>query len=156
MRLGGFYGTNSIEGLEPLCDKLDVHGLSAIGAPWSMNDWTDDQCAAFGEKARSLGMVIGETGVWTNLMTSDADARTERIGMVRDALPKADAMGCHCVVTLVGTKDPSDHSLAMHPYMKTDLAKAEFREIELKLKTALTGKMMLDYDYLPLPVTSGE
>jgi hypothetical protein len=34
--------------------------------------------------------------------------------------------------------------------------KAEFREIELKLKTALTGKMMLDYDYLPLPVTSGE
>ena len=34
--------------------------------------------------------------------------------------------------------------------------KAEFREIELKLKTALTEKMMLDYDYLPLPVTSGE
>ena len=132
MRLGGFYGASSMEELGPLCDKLDTHGLSAIGAPW-MNDWTDDECAAFGEKARSLGMVVGETGVWTNLMTDDADARAERIGMVRDVLPKADAMGCHCVVTLVGTKDPSDQSLAMHPYMKTDEAKAEFREIVLRI-----------------------
>lgn len=139
MRLGGFYGTNSIEGLEPLCDTLDTHGLSAIGAP-SMAEWTDDQCAAFGEKARSLGIVIGETGVWTNLMIDDADARAKRIGMVRDVLPKADAMGCHCVVTLVGTRDPADHSLAMHPYMKTDEAKAEFREIVLKILDGLDLK----------------
>jgi arylsulfatase A-like enzyme len=34
--------------------------------------------------------------------------------------------------------------------------KSEHREIELKLKTALTEKMMLDYDYLPLPIASTE
>jgi len=139
MRLGGFYGTNSIDQLEPLCEKLDTHGLSAIGAPW-MNDWNNDQCAAFGEKARSLGMVIGENGAWGNLMTDDADRRAERIEIVRTALVKAEAAGCLCVVTLVGSKHPSDHSLAMHAYMKTDEAKAEFREIVLRILDGLDLK----------------
>ena len=139
MRLGGFFGANSIEELGPLCDRLDIHGLSAISAPWG-NEWTNDQCAAFGEAARSKGMVVGESGVWVNLMTADCDARAERIGMVRDALVKAEAMGCHCVVTLVGTRDPADHSLAMHAYMKTAEAKAEFREVVLKILDGLDLK----------------
>ncbi len=139
MRLGGYFGAGSIEELDALCDKLDAHGLSAIGAP-GMDDWTDDQCAAFGEKARSLGLVVGEGGVWVNLMTIDCDARAERIEMVRKALVKAEAAGCHCVVTLVGTRDPSDHSLAMHAYMKTAEAKAEFREVVLKILDGLDLK----------------
>ena len=133
MRLGGFFGTPDIDGLEALAEKLDVHGLAAIGPPGNMGELSLDDCAAFGKKARKLGMIVGETGVWSNLMIDDADAQAERIQMVRDVLPKADAAGCHCVVTLVGTRDPSDHSLAMHPYMKTDAAKAEFREVVLRI-----------------------
>ncbi|MHC4561966.1 MAG: sugar phosphate isomerase/epimerase family protein [Planctomycetota bacterium] len=133
MKLGGFFGTKTIDGLGALAEQLDVHGLAAINPPWNMDELDLDDCAAFGEKARSMGMVVGETGVWSNLMIDDADAQAERIAMVRDVLPKADAMGCHCVVTLVGTRDPSDHSLAMDPFMKTDAAKAEFREVVLRI-----------------------
>ena len=133
MKLGGFFGTQSIDGLEALAEKLDVHGLAAINPPGNMDELSLDQCAEFGEKARSLGMVVGETGVWSNLMIDNADEQTKRIQMVRDMLPKADAMGCHCVVTLVGTKDPSDHSLAMHPFMKTAGARKEFREVVLRI-----------------------
>jgi len=137
MRLGGYYGCANIDGLDELAEKLDTHGLSAISAPWEMNEMTDDRLAAFGQKARSLGMVIGETGVWTNLMTDNADLRAERIDSVRNALKKAEVMGCHCVVTLVGTKHPADHALAMHGYMKTDAAKKEFREIVLRILDGL-------------------
>ncbi len=42
MRLGGWYAAQSIEELEPLCDDLDCHGLSAIGAPYGMPAWPDD------------------------------------------------------------------------------------------------------------------
>jgi len=137
MRLGGFFGTRDIDGLEALCEQLDVHGLSAIGPPGAMLEWDDDACAAFGEKARGLGLVIGETGAWGNLMTDDAAARAERIEVVRALLVKADVMGCHCVVSLVGTKDPSDASLAPHPYMYTEEAKAEFREVCLRILDGL-------------------
>jgi len=140
MRLGGYFGTADVDGLEPLCEQLDAHGLSAIGAPWTMMEWDDAQCAAFGEKARALGLVVGETGAWTNLMTDDAAARKERIATVRTMLGKADAMGCFSVVTLVGTKHPSDAALAPHPYMITDEAKAEFREIVLRILDGLDLK----------------
>jgi sugar phosphate isomerase/epimerase len=133
MKLGGYFGTQSIDGLEALAEKLDIHGLAAINPPGNMGELNLEQCAEFCEKARSKGMVVGETGVWSNLMIGDADEQTKRIQMVRDMLPKADAMGCHCVVTLVGTRDPSDHSLAMHPFMKTDGAKKEFREVVLRI-----------------------
>jgi len=139
MRLGGYYGTESIDGLEPLCEKMDVHGLSAIGSPWTL-DWTDDACAAFGEKARKLGFVVGESGMWLNLMTDDADKRSERIEMTRKLLRQADVMGCRSVVTLVGTKDPSDAALAAHPYMKTGACKREFREIVLRILDRLDLK----------------
>ena len=53
----------------PLCEPLDTYGLSAIQAPARMADMTRDECAAFGEKARELGIVVGETGMWENVMT---------------------------------------------------------------------------------------
>ena len=82
-------------------------------------------------------MVVGEAGAWQNLMTDDAEMRSQRIETVRTMLRKADLMGCHCVVTLVGTKDPSDAPLAPHPYMFTNECKAEFREIVLRLLDGL-------------------
>ncbi|MCI0748524.1 MAG: DUF4976 domain-containing protein, partial [Verrucomicrobia subdivision 3 bacterium] len=34
--------------------------------------------------------------------------------------------------------------------------KPEVRDVEMELKIALTEKMMLDYDYLPLPIATTE
>lgn len=137
MRLGGFFAAQSIAQLESLCDKMDCYGLSAISFPSGIPEMSDDECAAFGKRARELGMVIGETGFWKNLMTPDRDLQAQRIERVRELLRKADAMGCFSVVTLVGTKDPSDHSVAPHPYMVTEECKEEFREICLRILDGL-------------------
>ena len=58
-------------------------------------------------------------------------------GTVRRLLLKAEAMGCHCVVTLVGSKDPSDRALAPHPYMYTKACQNEFREVVLRILDGL-------------------
>lgn len=133
MRLGGFFGANTAAELEPLCEKLDCYGLSAIPAPWKITEMPDDDCIAFGERARELGIVVGEAGIWENLMTPDADLQFRRIEKAREVIRNADLMGCRCVVSLIGTKDPSDHPLAPHPFMFTDACKAEFREIVLRI-----------------------
>lgn len=133
MRLGGWYAAQSIEELKPLCEELDCHGLSAIGAPWGMAGWPDGRCAAFGRRARELGIVVGEIGMWSNLMIGDADERARLIETVRTMLGKAEVAGCRCVVTLVGSNHPSGSALAPTPYMFGDEAKAEFREVVLRI-----------------------
>jgi len=140
MRLGGFFGAEDIKHLDGLCASLDANGLSAIQAPGAMTKMSDEQCAEFGEKARKLGMVVGEAGMWENLMTSDRDVQHRRIETVRTMLCKADVMGCHCVVTLIGTKDASDSGIAPHPYMYTEECKREFREIVLRILDGLDLK----------------
>ncbi len=138
MRLGGhIFGCRDAGGLEPLCEKLDTYGLSTVPAAFGIGDMSQEECAAFGEKARELGLVVGEVGYWQNLMTPDEAVRRERIETVRALLAKADAMGCHCVVTLVGTRDPSDSALAPHPYMSTDECRSEFREVVLRILDGL-------------------
>ncbi|HUW31661.1 MAG TPA: TIM barrel protein [Planctomycetota bacterium] len=133
MRLGGFFGANTAADLEPLCEKLDCYGLSAIPAPWKTAEMPDDDCIRFGEDARRLGIVVGEAGIWDNLMTPNEDVQFHRIEKARELLRKADLMGCRCAVSLVGTKDASDHPLAPHPYMFTDECRAEFREVVLRI-----------------------
>lgn len=134
MRLGGhIFSAQTVAELDPLCEALDNYGLSAIAAPGKIADMTDEDAAAFGEKARTLDIVVGEAGFWRNLMIGDPDERTARVERVRTALRKADLMQCSCVVTLVGTRDPSDHPIAPHPYMFTDECRAEFREIVLRI-----------------------
>jgi sugar phosphate isomerase/epimerase len=137
VRLGGFYHAETIDQLEPLCEVLDRHGLSAIPAPNRLAEMPDEECAAFGELARGLGLVVGETGMWENLMTADPELATDRIGKVRLLLTKAEAMGCHCVVTLVGARHPSDSPLAPDPYMVTDASRREFAEIVLRILDGL-------------------
>ena len=140
MRLGGFFKADSIEELEPLCEKMDCYGLSAISAPGKLEELSDDDCVAFGSRARELNMVVGETGFWENLMTPDGELQSRRIETVRTMLEKADLMGCGSIVTLVGTKDPSDASLAPHSYMFSEECKAEFREIVLRILDRLDLK----------------
>ena len=56
-----------------------------------------------------------------------------RVTQVRTLLRKAEILGCRCLVVLVGTKHPSDNSLAPHFYMYTDECKSEFRDIVLRI-----------------------
>jgi len=137
MRLGGFFAARTVDELGPLCERLDCYGLSTIPAPSGLTDLSDDDCAAFGQRARGLGLVVGETGCWSNLMNPDRDLQSQRIEQVRATLRKADLMGCLCVVSLVGTRHPSDHSLAPNPYLFTDDCKAEFRVVCLRILDGL-------------------
>ena len=94
MRLGGFFEAQDFLELEPLCEKLDAYGLSAISAPRQLAEWSIEKCAKFGEDARDLNLVVGEVGMWNNLMTESKDVQSQRIEIVRTLLNKADAMGC--------------------------------------------------------------
>lgn len=137
MRLGGFYHAETVAELEPLCEALDRHGLSAIPAPNRIAEMTDEGCAAFGDQARRLGLVVGETGMWENLMTADPELQAERVGKVRLLLAKAEAMGCRCVVSLVGSRHPSESPLAPDPYMVTDACRREFGQVVLRILDGL-------------------
>jgi len=85
VRLGGFYAAQSVAELEPLCEELDRHGLSAIPAPNRLVEMPDEECAAFGEEAQRLGLVVGETGMWENLMTAAPALRASRASTTRPA-----------------------------------------------------------------------
>lgn len=137
MRLGGWYSAERAGDLEALCARLDAHGLSAIPAPNRIAEMPDDECVAFGEAARALGLVIGETGMWENLMTRDPTTRAERIERVRTLLRKADLMGCRCVISLVGSGDASDHMLAPDPALLTPEGERAFREVALQIVDGL-------------------
>ncbi len=138
MRLGGFFSAATRDDLEPVSDRLDCYGLSAIGTPGGFQDWTDDACAAYGEEARRLDIVIGECGFWENLLTTDAETRSARVEAVRARLVKADVMGCGSVVSLVGSRHPSGSPAAPDGYNYTDACKDEFREIVLRILDGLS------------------
>jgi sugar phosphate isomerase/epimerase len=141
MRLGGLsgaYAASTLEELEALCPELDRLGLSAIPAPWGLAEMSDADCVPFGEAARDLGLVIGEAGMWENLMTRDPDLRDARIQRVRTLLHKADLIGCECVVTLVGSTDPSDDPLAPDPAMLRDDGMRAFREVVERILDGIT------------------
>lgn len=65
MRLAGFGGftASTEDDLAALCAELDRLGLAAIPAPHGLASMSDDECFAFGEAARRLGLVVGETGM---------------------------------------------------------------------------------------------
>jgi sugar phosphate isomerase/epimerase len=141
MRLGGhLFQAETISELHELTEKLDCYGLSTITAPRGLADTNEDFCQEFCQEAERLNIVIGEAGFWQNLMTDDTELRNTRIETVRRLLKKGDLMGCRCVVTLVGSKDPSDAAAAPHPYMYTEACKQEFREIVLRILDGLDLK----------------
>lgn len=137
MRLGGFYSAERVKELKALCPALDRRGLSAIPAPNRLAAMSDDECIEFGESARRLGLVVGETGMWDNLMARDPTVQTERIERVRSLLRKAELMGCRCVITLVGSGHPSDSPLAPDATTMSRDGAAEFREVVLRILDGL-------------------
>ncbi|MDP6350160.1 MAG: sugar phosphate isomerase/epimerase family protein [Chloroflexota bacterium] len=128
---------SSIDDFDNIVQKMDHYDLSAIGAPARMQDWEPDDCAAFGERARELGILVGEANFTGNLMSADAETVEREIADARRALRNADLMQCRTLHILVGTKDSSDHMLAAHPYMYTDECRAELREALLGVMDGL-------------------
>jgi sugar phosphate isomerase/epimerase len=138
MRLGCILlAPQSVPEISAMCDKLDCYGLSAIVAPKALEHFTPDEAIAYGEAARSLGLVIGEAGFWENLLTDDRDLRASRIERFRRVLRNADLMGCRSTNTLVGTKHPSDRPLFPHAYNFTDACRTEFRDVVLRILDGL-------------------
>lgn len=138
MRLGcTVFRAESEDELDALAEKFDCYGLSALVAPKSIEDFTEDQARSYGEKARRLGFVLGEAGFWENLLTPDMELRESRIRRLRKVMRLADAMGCRSTNTLVGTRHPSDRPLFPHSYNFTDECRREFREIVLRVLDGL-------------------
>ena len=138
MRLGtSLFKAENLEELSGLTRTLDCYGLSAIPAPSGLESMSDEQCCAFGEQAAEMHTVIGEAGMWQNMMTTDEQAQQERIGTVRRMLQKADLMGCLSVVTTVGTVHASDNQLAPHAENYTPSFKSRFREVVLRILDGL-------------------
>jgi len=137
MRLGGFVRPESVAELEASVGILDTYGLSAVVAPRRINELTDDEAVVYGERARELGVVVGEAIPTVNLLTRDRDALAQRIDYCRTMLRKSELMGCHGVVILVGSPDPSDVHHVPHPYLFTDECRAEFREVVLRIVDGL-------------------
>lgn len=129
MRLGGygeFLIANDIKEIDCIIEKIDCYGLSAILAPSRLLDFTEEECIEFGLKAQKLGLKIGEIVFPENLLISDKEIQLKRIKLLQKMLKNADLMNCLSVISLVGTKDPSDYILAPHPYMFTDKCKVDF------------------------------
>ncbi len=128
---------SSIDDFDNITERLDHYNLSAIGAPANVGEQDPDNCAAFGERARELGILVGEANFGGNLMSPDREMVEQRIEALRRSLRNADLMQCRTLHILVGTRDESDHMLAAHPYMYTDECKAELREIILRVMDGL-------------------
>jgi sugar phosphate isomerase/epimerase len=141
VRLGGhFFSANNIVELDELCEKADIYGFSAILPPNGFENWSDEDCIKYGEKARALGFVIGEAGYWKNLLEPDEEERKGRIEYVRSILRKADLMRINCVVTLVGSKDSLNGPLSPHPENFGESAKMEYKDICLRIVDGLELK----------------
>lgn len=158
MRLGGsIFEAHTPGDLDGLVETFDTYGLSAVTGPWGYDEMSDDEVAAFGERAAELGMMIGESHSRPNLLVRDAEERQRRIERLRTGLRKAEIMGSHSVCILVGTAGPEDHLAAPHPFNYTDQARSEFREtllraldgVELKKTTLLIEPWTNTFFYQP-------
>jgi sugar phosphate isomerase/epimerase len=106
MRLGlNWLPLANRQDLQAALPLIDALGLGAIAAPAEAAQWDLERCAAFGAMVRSYGLVIGELAYWRNLLVVDDAERSRRIAEVRALLQRAEAMGAHCLVTLVGSFD---------------------------------------------------
>jgi sugar phosphate isomerase/epimerase len=140
MRLGvlpPFFNAADADGLDALVPTLDRHRLSAICGPENLDTWDADRAAGYGEKARGLGLVIGEAGMWDNLMHPDADQQRAAVDRLRLMLQRASVMGCRNVVSLVGSRDAEGGPMIPHPGNFTEEFQREFRDVVLRVLDGL-------------------
>ena len=132
-----FVMPQSADQFDDIIRQLDRYGLSAIATPHGIENWRPDDCIAFGDRARKLGILVGEGVFGGNLMSADGDLVAKRTKGLRRALRNADLVQSRSHHILVGTKHSSDAVLAPHPYMYTDACKAELREVILRVMDGL-------------------
>jgi sugar phosphate isomerase/epimerase len=160
VRLGGYFRPETLAELEAVPPRLDTYGLSCIVAPRRINEMTDDEVVAYGERARELGIVVGEAIPGVNLGTNDLELRRQRIDYCRTMLLKSELMHCHGIVILVGSPGPADYLAEVHPYLFTDECRSEFRETVLRIVDGLDlqhAKLLIEpwnhsFFYRPGPV----
>ena len=138
---------------------LDTYGLSTICGPRRLYEMGEDEVIAFGERARELDITIAEHNhVGTNVMTRDMEVRDRDIQLTRRLLQLCEAMQCGGTIILVGSPvtpdnkgpasryfkrdatgkvDPTHLYACPDPYLLTDAAKAEFREVVLRIVDGL-------------------
>jgi sugar phosphate isomerase/epimerase len=148
MRLGGTrFRPETVAELDGMVETLDVYGLSAIAAPMRIEEMSDAEAVAFGDRAQELGLVIAEAHYLVNLMTRDPVARGERIARLRALLRKAELMRSRCVLGFAGSASPLDSIGAPDAYNFSDGFKAEFREVVLEVLDGLelsTAKFLVE------------
>ena len=66
-----------------------------------------DEISAYEQAAKKADIVISEVGVWINLISADANLRSEAIDKTKKALQLADAIGANCCVNVSGSKNPA-------------------------------------------------
>ncbi len=66
-----------------------------------------DEIRAYEQAAKKADIVISEVGVWINLISTEANLRSEAIEKTKKALQLADAIGANCCVNVSGSKNPA-------------------------------------------------
>ena len=87
----------------------------------------------FGDKARSLGIVISEVHFLQNLPSPDPEIRAARVEEARSLLRKADLMRARCLLGFAGSLDPRDRIGIPTAQNYTEAFIAELRELILRV-----------------------
>jgi sugar phosphate isomerase/epimerase len=102
MRLGApLYGDCSTP--EKWVGEAKKHGFRAVWVP-KLPDHSEQTIAAYEKAARDGGLVIAETGAWSNPISSDEAERTKAIRHNEEQLAFADKIGARCCVNIAGSR----------------------------------------------------
>jgi sugar phosphate isomerase/epimerase len=142
MRLGGYYMAETIHELRPLMGNLQANGLSAVQAPLRLLEMSDAECAAYGEEAARLDVVVGEFGYWKNLVGNDASEVAKRVEELRAALRKADIMQVRNVVIVAGSAEGAE-ALSAGKMMMEDEGKVRFAGVLNRILDGYKGEAKL-------------
>ncbi len=141
MRLGGAcYAVHDVSDIDGICKKFDAHGLSALQIlEEDILRWDEEKCRQIGHALAQKNIVVGEVHYWQNMMVSDRRLRTERIERFQEVMHKAELLNAHCVVSLIGTRNPSDIMTASYSGMWSENFKQACRDNILRMMENLAG-----------------
>jgi len=93
-------------------DALRRHGFRT--AFWPLDEHADEATEdAYGRAADAAGIVVAETGAWSNPISPDPRIRAAALELCKRQLALADRIGARCCVTTAGTH--GDTTYGPHP-----------------------------------------